>query len=561
MTTLDSQNHKVSPLTGLGQVHYVGLFVVTCLSLYLRFFMLGHQSLWIDEGYSLYFSDGESFRLVLDRLLESGNSDRFRVLFYLVLYFWRRLFGDSEVAVRSLPALFGFVATILTYIAARSSFNKVRSLWSFLLISVSAYCIFYSQELRDYSMLMAIAAAQLLCLSYGITSTQPQNPARNTDKNTDQSLQLARWGFVLLTILGLFANILSIYYTAALAVAHLLASLQFKRWLSWWLPTAGLALLPGYFYLSAPTLSSSETIVTGRLQSSMLQHFSYSIYGFLAGLTYGPPQAQLRGEDRLQTFIQAWPLLVLLLVVVGGLGLMLLAFMLRRWTVFPSRVDRLLFFTLLFTLLFSIGFVYLTEMRWLPRHLCYLWPAFALLTPALLEKRAGEKGPGEKRSARTGSATHALKARKLWAEKWKISAAQICLSLFVFINAIALHNYYFNEQHYRDDFRAVAAYILQNRQPDQVSVVLGNNYLLEYYDDTETLRGRAIKPSPERSLAEQLESLTNDAEEVMLISNRASSRYGSPSNLEQDMSVRYQIKQTAEFTYFQIYQLQQLPKN
>ncbi|MEM8503506.1 MAG: glycosyltransferase family 39 protein [Cyanobacteria bacterium P01_D01_bin.1] len=541
MTTLDSGHLKrFLPLVRPKRAHYVGLFVVTALSLCLRFFMLGHQSLWIDEGYSLYFSDGESFGVVLNRLLESGESDRFRVLFYFILYFWRGLFGDSEMAVRSLPALFGFAATILTYTAARNSFSKARSLWSFGLISVSAYCVFYSQELRDYSMLMAISAAQLLCLSSALTSTDQTQ----TDTNL-KSLQWARWSFVLLTILGLFANILSVYYTAALATAHLLTRPRFKRWLSWWLPVTGLSLLPGYFYLSAPTLSSPETITTGRLQSSIFQHFGYSIYGFLSGLTYGPPQVLLRGEDRLQTLVQYWPLLVLLLAVGMGLGLMLIALMLRRWTALPGPVDRLLFYTLLFTLLFSLGFVYFTQMRWLPRHLCYLWPAFALLVPALLEK------------AKAGVATQAVGAR------WKVKAAQICLSLFVFINAIALHNYYFNEQYYRDDFRAAAAYVLRNREPNQVSVLVGgtgDNYLLEYYNDTETLNGVTIKPSADQSLAEQLETLTNGADQVLLVANRAFYRYGSSSALEQDISTRYQVEKAAEFLYFQIYQLQQLPQ-
>ena len=349
------------PRVKLRYAHYIGVFLVTALGLGLRFLMIGHQSLWIDEGYSLFFSDGQTFQTVLDRLLSVNMSDRFRVLFYFVLFGWRQIFGDSEVAVRSLPALFGFFATLLTYFTARYCFDKRRSLWSFLLISTSAYCVFYSQELRDYSMLMFLAAAQLFCLSRALSP-----PKRG-------SVLWFRVLFALLVAVGLFANILTVYFIAALAVAHILAVRRLKAWLSWWAPAAGLSVLPALFYMSASASSAPETIITGRLKASIFQHFSYSIYGFVSGTTYGPPPDQLRGDGKLQTMLQYWPWMLLLLLVLLALVGMLVALMNHRWGASPPNVvDQFLVYTVLFTCGFAVLFVYGTKMDWLPRHLCYL---------------------------------------------------------------------------------------------------------------------------------------------------------------------------------------------
>lgn len=60
----------------------------------LRFFMLSDKSLWLDEGYSLYYSEG-SIQEIITRLLGTDTGDRFQPLYYLVLYYWRQLFGST----------------------------------------------------------------------------------------------------------------------------------------------------------------------------------------------------------------------------------------------------------------------------------------------------------------------------------------------------------------------------------------------------------------------------------------------------------------------------------
>ncbi len=48
-------------------------FVVGCI---LRFFMISDKSLWLDEGFSLYYSEGSSWQEIISRLLGTDTGDR-----------------------------------------------------------------------------------------------------------------------------------------------------------------------------------------------------------------------------------------------------------------------------------------------------------------------------------------------------------------------------------------------------------------------------------------------------------------------------------------------------
>ena len=80
----------------------VGLTVILAVAAFVRFVRLS-PGLFDDEVYSL---DVANHRLgTILRILE--QTDTHPPLSYFLLHFWMRVFGSSEVAVRSLSALFG----------------------------------------------------------------------------------------------------------------------------------------------------------------------------------------------------------------------------------------------------------------------------------------------------------------------------------------------------------------------------------------------------------------------------------------------------------------------
>ena len=63
----------------------------------IRFSDLSFQSLWLDEGMTVYF-----IRLPLDQLLQiTFVQEPNPPLYYLLLWAWVHVFGDGEVAIRA----------------------------------------------------------------------------------------------------------------------------------------------------------------------------------------------------------------------------------------------------------------------------------------------------------------------------------------------------------------------------------------------------------------------------------------------------------------------------
>ena len=512
--------------------HYLWLFGIALLMVGLRFFMIGHQSFWIDEGYTLYFSDGPTFGDAVARLLETDLSDRYRMTYYLIMYGWRHLFGDSEVAIRSFSALCSVISAVLVYFTARYWFGKRYALWAFLTISLSAYCIYYGQEARDYALSIMVVSAQIFALSRAFS----QGP---------QSVGGADWRshigfkamFVLFTAFGVLLNVLMLCFSAGLALAHLLMMKGVRRWLSWWVPAALLSVLPMMMYLLAPTAASPDEIGVSRFYLPLLYNVSYAVYGLLAGTTFAPPQILLRTGSKLAVVSTYWPMLVWFAVTFAGIAASFVGYWLWHWHRRPAAytLERFLTYTLLLSFGAGILLAYITKLNWLPRHVFYVSPIIALILPALF-RRLEVRLPGANTLLRVAAGS------------------------LVAINLVSLNNYYFGELYQKDDFRAAAQYVAQvkdNNHGAQLQSVLiggaGDPRLMHYYGSLETLDGKYITPTIQTGeFAENVQELTAAADEVLLVSNR---EYviAADGEVLSEMEKAYELVDVAEFHYFKVY--------
>ncbi|MBD2562930.1 MULTISPECIES: glycosyltransferase family 39 protein [Nostoc] len=503
--------------------YYLSVLIVIILGVFLRFFLLGKQSLWYDEGLTLTLSDASTLQESIANVRAIGNSDRFQPLYFIVLFLWRQIFGESEFALRSLSTLLGIGSTIVIFFTALRIYGKKHALWSLLILTFSSFCIYYSQEARIYALAMFIASLQLYFFSKVLVKNEG-------------SLGISILLFSIFTAIGIFTNINFCFSTTALCLSHIVIYRNLRQWLQWWLPAGFLSLPPVLYYLSLPGATDPESISVSRLGFPIIQNIIFVLHGILVGTTYGPSMEQLRGDDKVQVVLRYWPH-ILLLVIVGSVIFLALIKILLRHKKNNREQHPDYFFASVFVMTFLLGLLLaiVTKFNWVPRHSYYLWFPLAMLIPSALNQRPS-----------------------ISSKRYGVSQfAQIAVISLIVLNIYSLCNYYFNDDYQKDDYRSTIQYIIKNRSSSTKSVVLfGNLRLFKYYGDPLTLDAHNLgnqlrKGITDENFAEKIEKLTNSADTVLIVVNR---EHLFPKGLiEKEMSDLYNLDSQVNFTYFKIY--------
>jgi len=133
------------------------VMLVLLVGSFLRFYQLGHESLWLDEGYTVSTID----RSVASIPLEAARGNQ-GPLYFVILKFWTTLFGTGELALRMPSAIFGIISVLLTYRLGAALFDRRAAIIAASLSAVSLFQIFYSQEARPYSLLLLFSLLSFL---------------------------------------------------------------------------------------------------------------------------------------------------------------------------------------------------------------------------------------------------------------------------------------------------------------------------------------------------------------------------------------------------------------
>lgn len=144
----------------LADRHLLSLLVA--LGALLRISTLSVQAFWLDENSTLETIrlDGSSF---FGRILETEANPPG---YFALAAVWERVFGDSELAIRSLSALAGSAAIVVVYAAARALGSRRAGLIAAALTATSPFLIWYSQEARAYSLVTLLGALTFLCFAH-----------------------------------------------------------------------------------------------------------------------------------------------------------------------------------------------------------------------------------------------------------------------------------------------------------------------------------------------------------------------------------------------------------
>jgi 4-amino-4-deoxy-L-arabinose transferase-like glycosyltransferase len=120
---------------------------IVLLGLVLRLVRLNFQPLWWDEGWSLYFATTG-----VGNMMQLTAVDIHPPLYYLLLHAWIGLFGPKPISVRLLSVFIGAASIPLLYAVGKRLFRKTAGLLAALLLAVSPFHIYYSQEVRMYGL-------------------------------------------------------------------------------------------------------------------------------------------------------------------------------------------------------------------------------------------------------------------------------------------------------------------------------------------------------------------------------------------------------------------------
>jgi 4-amino-4-deoxy-L-arabinose transferase-like glycosyltransferase len=133
----------------------------------LRVYRLEAQSLWSDEGLSLYRS-----RLTLVENLSNvivvppgvPTRDTNPPLYFVVLSGLRLAAGDSEYVLRFVSVLAGVLLVPLLYVTGKRLFAEEAGIFAAILGAFSPFLVWYSQEARMYLLLLTLSVASVYLL-------------------------------------------------------------------------------------------------------------------------------------------------------------------------------------------------------------------------------------------------------------------------------------------------------------------------------------------------------------------------------------------------------------
>lgn len=137
---------------------YLGIYLLIAVSIFLRLIFINKpDGLWNDEYVSymisaIPFSDGFINRI---------QSQCHMPLYYLYLKFVMAIFGQSDLVLRLSSVFTGILSVIAMYFVGRERDEKTGLLCAGF-TAISSFLIYYSQEVRMYSILFLISALTLL---------------------------------------------------------------------------------------------------------------------------------------------------------------------------------------------------------------------------------------------------------------------------------------------------------------------------------------------------------------------------------------------------------------
>ena len=148
----------------------VGVVLVVTAGLVLRFWT--RSALWLDEALTVDIA-----RLPLHDIPNALKHDGAPPLYYVLLHFWIVLFGQSNVAVRSLSGLVGVATLPVAWLCGRRFGGRAVAWTTLVLLASAPFAVYYSTESRMYALVILLTGCGFLALQRAIAAPNLWNMA------------------------------------------------------------------------------------------------------------------------------------------------------------------------------------------------------------------------------------------------------------------------------------------------------------------------------------------------------------------------------------------------
>jgi len=112
------------------------------------------DSLWNDEGWTVW----AVYSPYLADMFARVRGDVHPPFYFLVLYGWVRLTGESVYTLRLLSALFGMIGLAATYAVGKKLIDRPTGLMALVILGTASFFVYYTREARMYTLLLALGA-------------------------------------------------------------------------------------------------------------------------------------------------------------------------------------------------------------------------------------------------------------------------------------------------------------------------------------------------------------------------------------------------------------------
>jgi uncharacterized membrane protein len=137
------------------------LLSIVIFGICFRVYNVGYRPFWLDELYSVSYAN-----LAIESLFKVLHTNIQMPLYFMLLHAWIWIFGDSDVAVRSLSILFGLLGILGFFFLLRRGLRWPLNscLMGVALLAVNPFHVYYSIEARTYSLMFALSTLYLTAL-------------------------------------------------------------------------------------------------------------------------------------------------------------------------------------------------------------------------------------------------------------------------------------------------------------------------------------------------------------------------------------------------------------
>lgn len=238
----------------------IGLAIAVAAGLVGAFVGLDTHGFWFDELYTAWITAPSGD---LAGLIANISADVHPPLYYLAIHLYAKLFGTSEVALRSFSALCATGAVLLFVTATGRWFSLNARLFGAAIATGSLFWFYQAQNARSYALCLLLGTAILaLCLSL---MAAPRESAADRRK-------LA--GLAVLMLVGSFVHFYLMF--VSLAVLIVLGFHRPGHW-RWYLCLAALLLVTTALYVKLVVNRHAYTSVDEFWMANTLGYYRFML--------------------------------------------------------------------------------------------------------------------------------------------------------------------------------------------------------------------------------------------------------------------------------------------